>query len=559
MALSPSRAPSGCLLGVMHIAPSRALGRSAAFATATIEAERTSVRPSVLTRFCGRAFARPSKPLFPCFFAKGVARLSGEITLLSLSRKAHDKMERRLTINGSGTKLRDWLLARGVNLPWRCGGNGRCGSCRIEVISGDWLAAGKPVTVPSEQLACTLTLTSHEGIIVLPAPPPEQDVLTVWRTSPLPDNPCPVLAVDLGTTTVVAARVEHGQVSATATSPNLQRDYGDNVLSRVEYCRRPDGLAMLQRAALESIRRCLEQLPKAQDAQLAVAGNTVMTCLLHGVSPLSIGEYPFTAPQLLFPERRDLLPDSPPMLTMPCVSAYLGGDVLAGLSEVKLQPGNMLLDLGTNCEIVIRTDRGDYCGTSAPAGPAFEGVGLSCGGWAGKGCVTHYGRNGLLKVSDGSSPRCLCGSALVDFLAVERESGGLSRLGRYEDGSERRELAPGVSVTEQDIALLLQAKAAVATAISALERHCDCQAKRIFLAGAFASNLNLASAFRAGLLPEGREYIVCGNTSLAGAARLASSPQSLTELESLSLLPREFPLNDLPGFAQEYCRNLALP
>ena len=466
-------------------------------------------------------------------------------------------MVRKLTITDSGTRLRDWLLAAGVKLPWRCGGHGHCGSCRLQVLAGDWLANGKPVPVPSEQLACTLVLASDQGLVALPEEQ-RMDILASWQTMPLPDNPRPVLAVDLGTTTVAVVRIEHGQVTATATAPNLQGDYGDNVLSRVEFCRRPDGLAILQRAALDSIRHCLEQMPAMHDETVAVAGNTVMTCLLHGISPLSIGEYPFTAPQRLFPPRQDLLAGVPVLLTVPCISGYLGGDTVAGLGEVNLQPGEMLLDLGTNCELVLRTDNG-YFGTSAPAGPAFEGGGISCGGFAGAGGVTHYGQNGELTVPDGKPPRYLCGSALVDFLAVARERGFLTSMGRFSDGIRSMSLAPGLEITEQEISLLLLAKAAVGAAINALERHCRCQAKRLYLAGAFASNLNLASAFRIGLLPRGRECLVCGNTSLAGAARLAAAPSEYTaKMAELSELPQELPLNNLPNFADDYSRNLAL-
>ena len=50
------------------------------------------------------------------------------------------------------------------------------------------------------------------------------------------------LALDAGTTSLVGTLLdlESGQIMATSTMPNMQRVYGDNVVSRLEYCSNHD-------------------------------------------------------------------------------------------------------------------------------------------------------------------------------------------------------------------------------------------------------------------------------------------------------------------------------
>ena len=105
---------------------------------------------------------------------------------------------------------------------------------------------------------------------------------------------------------------------------------------------------------------------------------------------------------------------------------------------------------------------------------------------------------------------------------------------------------------------LLKAKAAVYAGIATLEGHCGRPADRLFLAGGFAKYLDRANAVAIGMLPD-RPSAIVGNTSLAGAARVACDPETLARLEALIDLPVELPLNTLPGFEDNFIDGLLLP
>ena len=453
--------------------------------------------------------------------------------------------------------LSEILAAKGVALDMRCGGQGKCGRCRVKLVSGEWQCNGAPALPPAEVPACRTRLVGGRGIVEVP------DVVEAapagmpgfeFSTDSADET---VIAVDLGTTTIAAVKLGGGRAK-TAGTFNAQMRCGDNVVARIARAATPDGLKELQNACLASVRQLLNELGTDGVDRIAVAGNTVMCSLLHGVDPASIGFYPFRAPQLAFPPRRDLLPPFE-VWTVPCISGYLGGDITSGLYAAKLVPGEMLIDLGTNCEIVFDTGRG-YVGTSAAAGPAFEGAGLRCGMRAAAGAIEHFFPGGGFSIIGGGEPRGICGSAYVDYLARERAAGKLNEFGRFADPTESyREIAPGVGIGEDDVEQLLKAKAAVGSGIAALEEHCGMKAAKLVLAGGFASGLDTDNAVAIGMLPAGREIRCIGNASLTGAAALAVDPDLMAKFTRLSELPKELPLAQLPGFERCFVNALLLP
>ena len=468
----------------------------------------------------------------------------------------------------------------------RCGGRGICSACRVTLLQGIFNVAGKTVDVrpgiPLQANACQTTLLSDTGLIDIPDSAmldQSGNIANEWKSIPLPDNESPVIAVDMGTTTVVAARIEHGIVTRTASTFNLQGQYGDNVISRITHSGTPEGLAQLQKAAVQTIDSLLSQwLDNDEIKNLGLAGNTTMTCLLWGVECTSIGVSPFTPPLRQFPIRTSsqlgisALPPDTPVHAMPSISAYVGGDLTAGLHETQLQPGEALVDIGTNCEIILCTPSGEYVCTAAAAGPAFEGAGIACGRRAVPGAIDHIMPEWRFTTSANQSPNGLCGSAMLDFLAVGNQEGWLSSFGRLEtdaiadrirdiDGCKAAEIAPNVTLSERDLEQLLKAKAAVFAGIQSLlesQNMAFSDLKRLRLAGGFAKYMNLRSAVAIGMLPD-VPFDIVGNTSLAGAARLAAAPSMMDEFIRLSDLPREIPLNDIPSFEDNYIDALMLP
>jgi uncharacterized 2Fe-2S/4Fe-4S cluster protein (DUF4445 family) len=412
------------------------------------------------------------------------------------------------------------------------------------------------------------------------------------------DTPqAPVLgaAIDLGTTTVVVRLMDllKGEELASAGAQNRQVSLGANVISRIETGSTERGLQLLhklvcEKTILQLLNRCLQQAG-VKDAHLrraVIGGNTVMTHLLLGLSPRGLGSLPFNA-VTLHPEP---LPGAELHLPiervecLPCASAYVGGDITGGLYALGLERSGqpeLLIDVGTNSEMVLRSGS-RLIGAAAPAGPAFEGGGLSCGGPAGPGAVTHLNFDAgaiTLETYRNTPPTHLCGTAYIDFMALGREHGFLSESGRLSPefiqclkssdescptGGLRCELAKGVSIDERDISLLLQAKAAVLSGVMTLLRVAGLQPadlQAVHVAGGFGRHLNVANAIRCGLLPQVDPDCVrvVGNTSLAACSAALLNANALSDTQALAARVDVIELNLQPNYEDEYVTALMLP
>lgn len=452
--------------------------------------------------------------------------------------------------------LSEFLLRNGSgNLPV-CALHKGCGKCYVKLLSGIWECSGKILAAPATVMPCCTRLKSCIGSIELPDSFQRSPQIAVaWEGAlPLPVQKNSVIAVDMGSTTIAGVRIEEGNIVKQAGVLNRQCRFGDDVISRIEKSEKD--FTPLRNALLESVEELLAELNCENVEIIGTAGNTVMNCFLHGVSPASIGCFPFRAPQLFFPERNDLF-GGRTLITVPSITGLLGGDIAGGIFVSELEEGELFLDLGTNCEMIFKTKDGLF-GTSAAAGPAFEGTGITSGSRAATGAVDRYRGQGDISVIGGGKAVSVCGSALVDFLAVERKKGALNGFGRFVSGKSSFEIAPGVAVSESDIAELLKAKAAVGSAVQALEKYCSFPVKKLKLAGGFSRFLDLGSARSIGLLPA-VETKVCGNLSLAGAAYAALKPSAVAEMAKNAEKIREIHLNDIPGFTEMFAKNLLLP
>jgi uncharacterized 2Fe-2S/4Fe-4S cluster protein (DUF4445 family) len=288
-----------------------------------------------------------------------------------------------------------------------------------------------------------------------------------------------------------------------------------------------------------------------------------------------------------------LAPETPVQL-LPGVAAFIGADITAGVfaTGMVFDPApSLLVDIGTNGEIVLQGG-GRLTACAAAAGPAFEGCGLRCGTRARDGAVSDL-RLALnpfqldteiigqvpLKRAEG-----ICGSAYLDFLASGRACGLLSPKGRFtpdgwaaipeshrwlRDGERALRLGglvgpDSLCVSEVDVALLLQAKAAIGAGIEILLNAAKVQASdlhQLYLAGGFGMHLDVAHAIAIGLLPGFRpeQVRVVGNTALAGALLALVDRTTLDEMENLSRQVEVVELNLAEGFEDCYIGHLMLP
>jgi uncharacterized 2Fe-2S/4Fe-4S cluster protein (DUF4445 family) len=387
-------------------------------------------------------------------------------------------------------------------------------------------------------------------------------------------------AIDLGTTTIVAQLVDlsTGGVVSVVTALNEQARHGADIMSRVEYAVTNKGQKTLERIVRRQISdlliRLIGQGKTVEMTRVVLVGNTVMHHLFCGIDVEPLSQYPFE------PARRDSssrnfscgdleweLPGNPEIQFMPCAGGFGGSDVLAGIVATRMHESKELLalmDLGTNGEIVVGTRQRMLCASTA-AGPAFEGARISMGMRAATGAISEISvEQGKMRchVIGHGPARGICGSGLVDAVAVGLELGSVRPNGRIAAG-ESLPLYEGVSLTQWDIRELQMAKGAIAAGLRILLQEYgasleDLQA--VYLAGAFGNYVKTASARRIGLIKVVDEKIrPSGNTALLGAKLALFSSEETEPYQDL--LPRitHISLNESIAFQDIYAEEMLFP
>lgn len=530
---------------------------------------------------------------------------------------------RKISVFSENTSLADILAAHGLPLNTRCGQRGLCRGCEVELREGAANVDGQTVAAPATVKACRAQLTGSLAVH-LPARSRIEHRPQVSETFeiavPYAHQPLfPVeagqrdtaFAVDVGTTTVVALLVDllTGEVLSRAGGFNEQIRFGDNVVTRIEAAHKSENLAAMQRAVVAEtlqplLLRACERAGRTPEriAGGAIAANTTMLHLLIGEDPSPLGVAPFT-PRFIAGKRllaRDiglaasgLAPETPVQL-LPGIAAYVGADITAGILATGMlydEKPALLVDIGTNGEIVLQSG-GKLFGCATAAGPAFEGCGLRCGTRAREGAVSDLRLTlepfRFEAETIGNVPLAraggICGSAYLDFLAVAWNCGLLNAAGRFDlaaweklpeqnrfshEGRRAFRLTAkngkdDLRISEVDVALLLQAKAAIGAGIEVLLQTAGIRAAdvgRVYLAGGFGMHLDVAHAIAIGLLPGFRveQIRVVGNTSLAGALLALVDRTTLDEMENIRAQVEVVELNLTEGFEDRYVEHLMLP
>lgn len=425
--------------------------------------------------------------------------------------------------------LRDFLFEEGVEFP--CGGTSLCGSCRIRVAAGDVAATAemREVISPGEiadgwRLACR---AEARGVVELEVAQWSQQILSDEAAVPFEPRRGVGAVVDIGTTTVVAQRVDlaSGQVTKVVTALNDQARHGADLMSRIEHgLRHPGQLGAMIRAQVRSM-----LAPMGALEEILLVGNTCMHHLFCDLSVEPLAAVPFRSPHLGAQSLPAAVLGSPAVF-LPCPGGFVGSDLFAGLVATGLLDSadlGALLDLGTNGEIAVGNRDGIVCASTA-AGPAFEGGRIRRGIRATHGAIDRVEcRDGRLDchVIGGGAARGLCGSGLVDAVAAALDLAWIQPGGRLENGRTDIELSADVRLTQRDVRELQLAKGAVAAGLHLLLDDRALRPDRVFLAGAFGNYIRAESARRIGLLPAwATAPVAAGNTALRGARMLLLAP-----------------------------------
>ncbi len=367
------------------------------------------------------------------------------------------------------------------------------------------------------------------------------------------------LAVDLGTTTVVLELVdlENGRSMAVSSFENPQQFGGSDVMNRISYEARRGVRGELQNAVVTAINQGIREMVAHLGRrpphvyEIVVAANSTMRDILFGLDVQSIGQKPYKSlveHDYLDGGRRHtaLVADSRELglranrkakiYGLPLIASHVGADAVACLETVQLGSTGrteMLVDMGTNTEVVLH-HRGRLYAASCPAGPAFEGGLVTYGMRAYDGAIESIGLapdgTTLRYATIGDEPPTgICGSGLADLLAELRRHGLMTPLGVFT--KDRKLFAidvipeRGITFSKQDVGNLAQAKAANYCGQFIVMRTAGvepAQIERLYLAGGFATYLDVRNAVDIGLIaPVPEERVVkVGNAAIDGARAL---------------------------------------
>lgn len=411
------------------------------------------------------------------------------------------------------------------------------------------------------------------------------------------------VAMDLGTTTLQLELIDFktGEILAKTSDYNPQISYGEDVISRIEFAKKRDGLKVLAQKVREKFDLLTEELlreAKRKPSEInlvSIAGNTVMTHLFLELEPKFLREYPYVPVAKYFPFylAKDLgifLKEGIPFLFSPAVASYVGGDITAGVMAslmAKEEPITLFVDLGTNGEIVIGNR--DFLMTAAcSAGPAFEGGGIKCGMRATSGAIESVNIDPvtfepMLITIGKKKAKGICGSGIISLLANLFRVGLVDKAGKYrrdlnhprlrkgENGYEyilvfKEESATGENIvfTEEDIENLIRAKGAMFAGYQILIESVGLilqDIERVFLAGTFGSYIELEDAITIGLLPDlpRDRFFFLGNTSLQGAKKVLLYKEAREELKKITQMMTHIELSNHPKYMDYYMAALFLP
>lgn len=498
-----------------------------------------------------------------------------------------------------GTTILEAARRAGVLLESACNGEGTCGKCKVKLLSPENI-------VQDYVLACQTSLQEDVNVEIMPREkikslkfldtgkssalelasyirkefsPREkitrvyagEELLVIEAGNTVKNNYGVV--VDIGTTTIVASLVDlnTGEELANTSALNPQSFQAQDVLSRIKFASEETGLETMYQQLLNELNSMISQMIKEANIdkeniyEAVFSGNTCMLHLATKANPCSLGKYPY-APQISGGNHLSVgeigldIAKEGLLYLPPIISAYVGADITAGILATKLaeqKEANLLIDIGTNGEIVIGVN-GKLTAASTAAGPAFEGMNISCGMRAGSGAIELFKieENGTvaIKTIDGGQAIGICGSGLLDLVGELVVCGVINKDGRLLDD---KALPPGLkerlvrkqgklifALTEQvflsqkDIRQVQLAKGAIRAGIEVLLKEKGLQPTdldRVLIAGSFGYHLRTESLINIGLLP--KEFLgkieFVGNTSKSGGQALLVNQEYRRQMEDL--------------------------
>ena len=529
----------------------------------------------------------------------------------------------------SGQKILEALINEGILLRADCGGKGRCGKCRIKILEADENAISPPSQAERDalpkkdiqsgyRLACHTAITGNIAIDI-----PQSSLLSpevAQKGPPMLQDPLPAaripsqfaddygIAVDLGTTTIAVYLCDFGtnKVTGSTSMRNPQIIYGDDVMSRITAVYRNSNLLkQLQKMAVKAIEWGILYLCRSYGIdtdrlrRMTVVGNTTMIHLFAGKDPTTLGIYPYTpqfTEETIFSAGTIGFKFNPAteIITLPLISGFLGSDILAAAVAADLESkedGTLLVDVGTNGEIMLRNGNG-FSATSCATGPAFEGAAIRHGMHAISGAIDTAKINpetgeafcSVIQkdAKHPKKPSGICGSGVVSVVAELYRTGAILSDGRFnpeifpaffqidDNGMTEYIVMKGdqtlsghaITFTQKDIRAIQLAKGALSAGILLLCRESGYEhPKKISIAGAFGSYIQAEDALTIAMFSDisSSDLVSVGNAAGAGAILSLFDEAQREKTLTLATATKVLDLARHPDFQKTFIKMLSFP
>ena len=385
------------------------------------------------------------------------------------------------------------------------------------------------------------------------------------------------IAVDLGTTKIIlrVINLETGDVVGETAFDNPQISVGPDVLTRIHYTNKENGLLHLQELVIHGINQHIKKICSSLNIKIhniysmAVAGNTAMTHLFMGLEPSSLIREPYI-PVINRPEVMKAIElglkinPAAQLFIFPNIGSYFGGDLIAGILYCEMNKSkevSILVDVGTNAEVVLGNNQW-LLACAGAAGPALESGVSKMGMMAGPGVIDKVVINPItlsidVHTIDNLPPKGICGSGLIDLVAQLFLSKMIDIQGKLlpEICGEKLKNIDGVNylllvagefsatgkdltISQIDLNSLRSSKAAMYTILEVITAYAGTSPEKLnkfYVAGTFGCFIDPKAAITIGMLPDIplKSYKPLGNSSLEGASMVLTSPETIKKIDKI--------------------------
>ncbi len=510
------------------------------------------------------------------------------------------------------TSYLEAIRQSGQYISTECGGKGTCGKCKIIIKPSPTISENERGYLKREEIELGVRLACEHAIegvsrVVLVSGAVDSRILT---EATLDNVEISVdkgfsgqygLAVDIGTTTIVAYLMDLGSGEQVASSSTLnpQVSYGEDIVTRITAALENDSNQIaLQLQLVESIEelesRMLDDIGVKEDAitRISVVGNTAMHHFFLGLdtSPLSVAPYsPISTEAVVIKTKQLGFKKANAEIYMgPLIAGFVGSDITALVLSQRLHQSDEVvlgIDIGTNGEIVL-SKKGELFASSTAAGSAFEGATISRGMRGQVGAIEHLTISDVDEVPDitvigHEHPKGLCGSGIVDVVSELRRLDLVTPKGRLLESKrvirdsdvgigyivvdvQEHDLDKRILFTQKDVRQVQSAKAAIMAGIEILIRKAEIgvdSIDRVLLAGAFGNYIRPEAALRIGLIPDVSLARIqqIGNTAGQGAKMMLLSSVERREAEKIAQRVKHVSLAGNTDFQSLFIKNTLFP